>query len=97
MSLHWHLPGPDEPGHLRRRRELAALVDAPPTPTNVDALADYLLQFAKVDDPDQDGREYILDLPELVYKGVIIKLLGYEAKVPDPKGGRSGPPSDGAE
>lgn len=84
-KIKWKLPGPDATGFLRRRREVIALLDAEPTPENMEAIIEFLTPF--VEDPDT-----LLDCSKREYGQAILNFLGYDYKVPDPKGGRSEEP-----
>lgn len=84
-ELKWKLPGPDEIGYLRRRREVIELLDADPTPENEDKLIKFLSQF--VEDPDT-----LLDCTRREYGQAMLSFLGYGFQIPDPKGGSSGQP-----
>lgn len=79
----WKLPGPDEPGFLRRRRALIALLDAEPTVENHVLIIKFLQQF--VEDPDT-----ILDCSRREYGDAVLSMLGYKYSVSDPKEGSSG-------
>ena len=82
-EIKWKLPEPDDPGFLRRRREVIALLDAEPTPESMEAMIEFLSPF--VEDPDT-----LLDCSRREYGQAILAMLGYDFKVPDPKGGSSG-------
>ena len=82
MSIKWKLPTINEPGFLKRRRELSVLLDAEPTPENLDKITDYLSQFS-----DDD----ISDCSKAEYGVAVIALMGYGSSVSDPKGGSSVP------
>ena len=82
-KIKWNLPGPDEPGFLRRRQEAIALLDAEPTPESMDNLIEFLAPF--VEDPDS-----LLDCSKREYGQAMLAFLGYDYKVPDPKDDSSG-------
>lgn len=82
-KIKWNLPGPDDPGFLRRRGELIPLVDAEPSPESHAALIEYLSGF--VEDP-----ETLLDCSKREYGKAVLSILGYGHEVPDPKGASSG-------
>lgn len=82
-KIKWKLPGPDDPGFLRRRREAIALLDAEPTPESMDNLVEFLTPF--VEDPDT-----LLDCSKREYGQAMLAFLGYGFNVPDPKGEKSG-------
>ena len=84
-KIKWNLPGPDDPGFLRRRREVIELLDAEPTPESMENLIEFLTPF--VEDPDT-----LLDCSRKEYGQAILAFLGYSFNVPDPKGGSSGQP-----
>lgn len=84
MTIKWNLPDNDAPGFLRRKREITALLDAPPTPQGLDKLLKFLIQF--VDDEDKD---VLLDASKVEYGQAVMHLLGYSNTVTDPKGGKS--------
>ncbi len=87
--IKWNLPKMDTPGYLRRRREIAVLVDADPTLENIDAIIEYLLPYVEVPE-GEDAKEALLDAPEIVYQRAVLELLGYHfGKVPDPKDEKS--------
>lgn len=95
MAIEWKLPDENEPGYLRRRRELTAVLNAPATPQAVDASIDYMLRYvAKPEDP-KEAREALLDLSAVQFHRATLELLGYKmGKVPDPLGGKSGTQSE---
>ena len=82
-KIKWKLPGPDDEGFLRRRREAIALLDAEPTPESMDNLIEFLTPF--VEDPDT-----LLDCSKNEYRTAMLAFLGYSFKVPDPKDASSG-------
>ena len=82
-KIKWKLPGPDDPGFLRRRGELIPLLDAEPSPESHDALIEYLSEF--VEDTDT-----LLDCSKREYGKAVLAILGYGHKVPDPKDESSG-------
>lgn len=82
-KIKWKLPGPDEPGFLRRRREVIELLDADPTPKNEDKIIKFLTQY--VEDPDT-----LLDCTRKEYGQAMLCFLGYGFEIPGPKGGKSG-------
>ncbi len=82
-KIKWKLPGPDAPGYLRRRREVIELLDAEPSPENMDSLVAFLEQF--VEDPDT-----LLDCSKKEYGRAMLHFLGYGFTVPDPKDESSG-------
>jgi len=84
-EIKWKLPGPDEPGFLRRRQEIIALLDAKPTPEANDNILKFLRPY--VEDPDT-----LLDCTRREYGRAILSLLGIDHKVSDPKEGSSGQP-----
>ena len=84
--IKWKLPDNNEPGFLRRKRDLTALLDAPPSPSNMDKMLYFLLPFVDADNP----KEVLLDASKAEYGEAIIHLLGYGSSVPDPKGESSG-------
>ena len=91
--MEWKLPGPDEDGYLRRRREISTLLDAAPSPDNIDSLAKYIAQFVSEPLDEAEALEAVLDMPQKEYQGVIGRLLGFTmAPVPDPKGAPSATP-----
>jgi hypothetical protein len=94
MEIEWKLPDENEPGYLRRRRELTAVLNAPASPQAVDASIDYMLRYvAKPEDP-KEAREALLDLSAVEFHRATLELLGYKVgKVPDPKGEKSAMPS----
>ncbi|MCX6069454.1 MAG: hypothetical protein NTU91_01140 [Chloroflexi bacterium] len=94
MAIEWRLPDENEPGYLRRRRELTAALNAPATPAAVDASVEYMLRYvAKPEDP-KEAREALLDLSSVEFYKATMQLLGYKVgKVSDPKGEKSGTPS----
>ena len=85
-EIKWKLPGVNEPGFLRRRGEIIALLDAAPTPKSMDAILAYLVPF--VDAPEDEAREILLESSRLEYGEAVINLLGYDYSVPDPKDGK---------
>ena len=87
MAIKWRLPGPDEPGFLRRRRDLSALLDEPAPTGSVNArVIEYLAQY--VEEP-ADPEEALLDLSQNEYSNVVLTLLGVTVVTPPPLGGRS--------
>jgi len=88
-KIKWNMPGVNEPGFLLRRREIIKLLDAEPTPESMDAIIEYLAQF--VDAPQDDAETILLESSRLEYGEIVLNLLGYDYKVPDPKDGKSGP------
>lgn len=80
----WKLPTSDEPGFLRRKRELTKLLDAEPTPENLDAVLTFLAPFV------EGGEEALLDATQSEYGAAIVYLMGYSNTVSDPKGVSSG-------
>lgn len=87
--INWKLPTINDPGFLKRRREIAALLDLAPTPENTDKLIDYLAQFVEGD--PEEAKEALLDASQTEYGQAIASLLGYASAVSDPKGGKSVP------
>lgn len=87
-KIKWNLPGPDETGYLRRRRDAIALLDAEPSPENMEALFQFLLPF--VEEPKgNEAVEALLDLSKAEYGRIILGFLGYEYNVSDPKDEKS--------
>ena len=82
--IKWKLPTADEPGFLRRRRELSVLLDAEPTPENLDKITDFLKDY--VEDP-----ETLKDCSQVEYGHAIVILMGYGSSVSSPKGVSSVP------
>jgi len=72
----WALPGPDAPGHPRRRRDLARLLDAELNPANIDALHNYLVQFIVEPTDRAEALEELLDLSQVEVSAVVLQLLG---------------------
>lgn len=92
-AIQWNLPGPDDPGFLRRRRDLLALLNADGTPENMDALAEYLVQFAAMDRPHDEVLVGIMDLSQRQYQAILRKLIWEGGgNVPDPLGDNSAGP-----
>jgi hypothetical protein len=87
--IQWKLPTPDEPRFLKRRRELAELLDLEPTPENTDRLIDFLVPFVEAKNK-KEAREILLEASQREYGFAVLTLLGYGSTVPDPKGGSSG-------
>lgn len=81
-KIKWQLPGKTTPGFLKRRRELAALLDLEPTPENLARLDEYLEQYVEEGD--------LGDISELEFSQVILKLMGYGSTVDPKKKERSG-------
>ncbi len=87
--MKWNMPGPDMPGYLRRRRELAELLAAPSTPENISALTKHLAQYV-----EGDEKQAIADIEELSGKewaDVVLRLQTGVAVDP-PKGESSATP-----
>ena len=90
--MKWKLPGPDEKGYLKRKREISALLVLLPSPENIDKLAEYLVQFVEEPADPADALEAVLECPREEYQHAINHLLGYTGmKVSDPKEEKSGP------
>ena len=87
MSIKWRLPTTDEPGFLRRRRDLAELLDLLPTPENTEKLMDFLVPYVEGDDP----KEQLLNATQAEYSLAVVQMLGYGNTVSDPKGVSSVP------
>ena len=87
--IKWKLPSPDEPGFLRRRRELTLLLDAEPTPENLEAIMDFLEPYVKAQ-KGKSRKDILLDASKVEYGIGVLSILGYGNSVPDPKGGSSG-------
>jgi hypothetical protein len=85
MAIKWKLPGLSEPGFLRRKMELTAILDAEPTPDNLEDLVDFLTPYVEAEDP----REALLEVSRVEYSHAILELLGYGNSVTPPKGGSS--------
>ena len=83
-KIKWNLPGPDEPGYLRRRREVIELLDAEPSAESHDKIVEFLEPY--VEDPDT-----LLDCSRAEYGMAMLAFLGYGFSVPDPKGDSSAP------
>ena len=84
-EIKWNLPTRDDAGYLRRKRELAELVEAAPTPENLDAMFKFLLPFIEKPENRKEAMEALLDMTEAEYGKVTLGMLGYVFKVPDPK------------
>lgn len=69
---------------------MSVLLSVDGNPDTVDKLAAYLAQFANAD------VEGVLDLPNDEIQRVVAALL-YGVQIPDPKGVKSEPLSDGAD
>ena len=94
MPIEWKLPKADEPGYLRRRRELTAILNAPASPEAVDASVEYMLQYVLKPEDRKEAGEALLDLSTVQFYMAVSQLLGYKvAEVPDPKGETSAAPS----
>ena len=87
--IKWKLPSPDEPGFLRRRRELTLLLDAEPTPENLEAIMDFLEPYVKAQ-KGKSRKDILLDASKVEYGIGVLSILGYGNSVPDPKGESSG-------
>ena len=88
-KIKWNLPEPEASGYLRRRRDAITLLDAEPSPENMQALFQFLLPF--VEEPKGDEAvEALLDLSKAEYSQVMLGFLGYVFNVTDPKGEKSG-------
>lgn len=74
--LKWNLPSADEPGYLKRRREVSELLDMLPTPENTDLLIEYLSQFVEGDIEEASQNEY---------NEAVLVLLGLASGVSNPK------------
>jgi len=93
MAIKWKFPDANTPGFLRRRREIAVLVEAPPTVKATDALAEYLLQYIEEPKTKKAKREALLDASLTEQAAIITHLLGYNlGNVPDPKDEKSEAP-----
>ena len=91
MTLRWDLPGPHTPGFLRRRREILTLLHADGTPENLDALAQYLVQYVTGSITHDQALAEIMDMDLEEYGRVIAGLLTSDlGQVAPPLGGRSG-------
>jgi hypothetical protein len=90
-EIKWKLPGHDEPGYLRRRRDLIALLDAEPSPENMDKMIEFLLPFIEQPKSRKAKENALLDASKAEYGKAVLEILGYGVSVPDPKGVKSGP------
>jgi hypothetical protein len=88
QMIKWKLPTADDPGFLRRRRELASILDAEPTPENNEKLIEYLKDYVDAENPV----ETLLEASQREYGAAVLHLMGFANMVPDPKGGSSGQP-----
>lgn len=77
--MKWKLPTANEPGFLRRKRELTELLDAEPTPENLEATIAFLAPFV------EGGEEALINASKVEYGVGILSILGYGNSVTDPK------------
>ncbi|KKM68527.1 hypothetical protein LCGC14_1460030 [marine sediment metagenome] len=84
MAIKWKFPDANTPGFLRRRREIAVLVEAPPTLENTDALTEYLLEFIEEPKTDKAKRKALIEISMTECYLIVGQLLGL-GTVPDPK------------
>ncbi len=88
MTLRLDLPGPNTPGFLRRRRELLVLLHADGTPENLDALAQYLVQFVVGPVTHDEALAEIMEMDLREYGRIVAGLLSSDlGQVPSPLGG----------
>ena len=90
-EIKWNLPGPNEEGFLRRKRDLAELLDADPSPANIEATMDFLLAFVVEPKTKKAAKEALLDISQVDYGKAIMRLIYGSFSVPDPKAGKSVP------
>jgi hypothetical protein len=74
MEIEWKIPGENEPGYLRRRRELTLVANAP----EMDSSLDYLVALIVVPEDRKEAREALLNLTKLEFSRAIMALLGYK-------------------
>ena len=82
--IKWKLPTADTPGFLKRRRELSVLLDAEPTPKNLDKITDFLKDYV-------EDEKTLEDCSQVEYGHAIVTLMGYGSSVTSPKEGSSVP------
>lgn len=90
--LKWNLPDPDAPGFLRRKRLLTEILDEQPSPENFQRLMKFLADFLD-HEPDEEYEaifERLMECSRIEYAQAIMNILGYDYKITDPKGERSG-------
>ena len=85
MTIKWKLPTADEPGFLRRRRDMTVLMNLPPTPENQQKLVRFLAPFVDCEE-DEDAVEILLDASQSEYGDIVLVFLGYRDSISDPKG-----------
>ena len=76
----WKFPGPDEPGYLRRRRELCVLLEVPATSAAVDAEIEYALPYVVEPEDRKAARQALLEMPTLEFHAAVLQLLGYQVE-----------------
>ena len=79
--IKWNLPDLNEPGYLRRRRDMIKLLDNEATPKGFTELVKFLAQYVEGEEPV----EQLLDVSQADYSGIILYFLGYINTVSDPK------------
>jgi len=85
----WDLPGPDDRGFLRRRREIIELLDAEPSKEGMDAILAFLLPYVKSPRSRKAAMSALLDCSRVEYGKAVLSFLGLGNKISDPKGGQS--------
>lgn len=97
MELKIRIPSPQDPGYLRRQRELLKYsaifsdLETKPTPEALDKLVDFVLNFVTEPAEKEEAREALWDASEEDFLSILEALGGENAEVPKEKGGKSNP------
>ena len=90
MTIKWKLPDVNEPGYLRRRRDLLKILDDEASKEGLVNLVKFLVPYVEVEE-GEDPVEVLLDVSQSEYARIVLYFLGYSNMVSDPKGESSVP------
>ena len=82
--IKWKLPTVDTPGFLGRRQEAGKLIGLNPL-ESTDIIVDFLEQFVETKKGISRKDQLMNELTEKKFSEIMLKLLGYEITITDPK------------
>ena len=83
--IKWKLPTEDTPGLLRRRKELAEILDMGIAQEATDRLVKFLEPFIETKKGVSRKDQVLDDMSQEDYSNMILVIMGYKSSVSDPK------------
>ena len=94
IEVVFRLPGPDEPGFLRRRRDAIRVLSERMSLEALEAVVDFLLPLVKEPIDQDEAREALWNLTAIQFNGIMRDLIGGMTGQVDPK--QEGPSESGS-